>query len=50
MFLIVGTFAIVVLMLVIGLIGEIITSMFSKTEESESNTYEESFSEYATAQ
>ncbi len=50
MFLIVGTFAIVVLMLFIGLIGEIITSMFSKAEESEPNTYEEKFSEYATAQ
>ncbi len=51
MFLIIGTFAIVVLMLFIGLIGEMLGSMFSKTEDSADQvSAEESFSEYATAQ
>ena len=49
MFLIAGTFAIVVLMLIVGFIGEAIGSMFSKAEESESTVHEETHSELATA-
>jgi hypothetical protein len=49
MFMIIGTFAIVVFMLVIGFIGETIGSMFSSSEESESLTYEESYTELAAA-
>ncbi len=45
MFMIMGTFAIVVFMLIVGFIG----GMFSSSEESESSTSEESYSEYATA-
>lgn len=48
MFLIMGTFAIVFLMLIIGFIGEIIGGMFAQKEEG-AEGIEESFSEYATA-
>ena len=50
MFMIMGTFAAVVFMLLIGFIGETIGGMFSSSEESESSMSEESYSEYATAQ
>lgn len=49
MFMIMGTFAIVVFMLVIGFVGEVIGSMFSSSEESESSMSEESYTEYAAA-
>ena len=49
MFMIMGTFGIVVFILVIGFIGETISSMFSSTEESELQMSEESYSEYASA-
>ena len=49
MFMIMGTFGLVVFMLLIGFIGETIGSMFSSSEESESSMHEESYSEYATA-
>ncbi len=49
MFMIMGTFATVVFMLIIGFIGETIGSMFSSSEESESSTSEESYTEYASA-
>ncbi len=46
MFLIVGTFAIVVLMLIVGFIGESVGSMFSKTEDStEASTSSENHTE-----
>lgn len=50
MFLIIGTFAIVVLMLVVGFIGETVGSMFSKEEKStEPTTSKEHHTELATA-
>jgi len=51
MFLIVGTFIIIVLMLIVGFIGETVSSMFSKTEDStESSTAKESHTELAIQQ
>lgn len=49
MLMIIGTFGLVVFMLIIGFIGETIGSMFSSTKESETSMSEESYSEYATA-
>jgi len=49
MFLIMGTFGIVVFMLIIGFIGEVIGSLFSSSKESETSQSEEKFTEYAPA-
>jgi hypothetical protein len=49
MFMIMGTFGLVVFMLIIGFIGETVSSMFSSSEESESVMSEEIYTEYATA-
>ncbi len=51
MFLIAGTFALIVLMLVIGFIGEAIGSMFSSSDETETtmDTTTETNSQLATA-
>jgi hypothetical protein len=49
MFLIMGTFGIVVFMLVIGFIGEVLGSLFSSSKESETSLCEENFTEYAPA-
>ncbi len=50
MFLAVGTFVIVVLMLILGFIAETVGGIFHKTEEStESSTSNESYTELASA-
>jgi hypothetical protein len=49
MFIILGTFGIVFLMLIIGFIGETISGMFSPATESDYSVSGESYSELATA-
>jgi len=46
---IVGTFGLVFFMLIIGFIGETIGGLFSASQESETSTSEECYTEYATA-
>jgi uncharacterized membrane protein len=48
MFLIMGTFAIVVFMLLIGFIGEVLSELFTSSESEEIQS-EKSFTEYAPA-
>ena len=48
MFMIMGTFGIVVFMLLIGFIGEVLSGLFSSSE-SETSLSEESCTEYAPA-
>jgi len=49
MLMIIGTFATVVFMLLLGFIGEVIGGLFSSSEESEASTSEETYTEYASA-
>ncbi len=49
MFMIIGTFATVVFMLLLGFIGETISSMFSSSDEAEASMSEENYTEYASA-
>ncbi len=49
MLLILGTFASVVFMLILGFIGETISSMFAASDEAEVCTKEETFTKLATA-